>query len=203
MSALCDKEGENIWLGLDLGTQSVRAVAVSQTGHVLGQGSYPLSSRRDGPRHEQDPEEWWRGVGYASRAAIADLPASSIRGVAVDGTSGTILLVDRSDQPLTPGLMYDDTRAIDESCRANAVGAAVWSVLGYRMQPSWALPKLLWLLREHRSLRGSFTRSISSIGGWPDTKCRRTPVTRSRQVTIWFAKPGRTKSLMNSQCQRN
>ena len=28
-------KGENIWLGVDLGTQSVRAVAVSETGHVF------------------------------------------------------------------------------------------------------------------------------------------------------------------------
>jgi D-ribulokinase len=150
MAALYDEGGESIWLGLDLGTQSVRAVAVSERGHVLGQGSYPLSSWRDGPRHEQNPEDWWRAVGCAGRAALADLPASSIRGVAVDGTSGTILLVDRSGKALTSGLMYDDTRAVDESCRANEAGSALWSALGYRMQPSWALPKLLWLLREHR-----------------------------------------------------
>ena len=151
MGAPYGEGGQTIWLGFDLGTQSARAVAVSQTGHVLGQASHPLSSWRDGPRHEQAPEEWWRAVGCASRAAIADLPASSIRGLAVDGTSGTILLVDRSGKALTSGLMYDDTRAVDESCRAHEAGAAVWSALGYRMQPSWALPKLLWLLREHRS----------------------------------------------------
>ena len=115
-------------------------------------GSYPLTSRRDGPRHEQDPEEWWRAVVSACRVALADLPASSIRGVGVDGTSGTILLVDRSGRALTSGLMYDDTRATDEACRANEAGAAVWASLGYRMQPSWALPKLLWLLREHRDV---------------------------------------------------
>ncbi len=145
-------KGESIWLGLDLGTQSVRAVAVSETGHVFGQGSYPLTSRRDGPRHEQDPEEWWKAVVSASRAALADLPAASIRGLAVDGTSGTILLVDRSGRALTPGLMYDDTRATEEACRANEAGGAIWPSLGYRMQPSWALPKLLWLLREHRDV---------------------------------------------------
>ena len=151
MSALRGEGGESIWLGFDLGTQSVRAIAVSETGQVLGQGTHPLSSWRDGPRHEQDPEEWWHAVGCASRATIADLPASSIRGVAVDGTSGTILLVDRTGRALTSGLMYDDARAMDESCRANEAGAAVWSALGYRMQPSWALPKLLWLLRGQRS----------------------------------------------------
>jgi len=141
-----------MWLGFDLGTQSVRAMAVSEMGHVLGQSSHPLTSRREGPRHEQDPEEWWRAIVYVCRSALADLPASSVRGLAVDGTSGTILLVNRSGKVLTPGLMYDDTRATDEARRTNEAGAAVWASLGYRMQPSWALPKLLWLLREHPSV---------------------------------------------------
>jgi len=141
-----------MWLGFDLGTQSVRAMAVSEMGQVLGQSSQPLTSRREGPRHEQDPEEWWRAIVYVCRAALAGLPTSSIRGLAVDGTSGTILLVNRSGKALTPGLMYDDTRAKDEARRTNEAGAAVWASLGYRMQPSWALPKLLWLLREHPSV---------------------------------------------------
>jgi len=45
--------------------------------------------------------------------------------------------------------MYDDARAAEEARRANEVGAAIWDSLGHRMQPSWALPKLLWLLRKH------------------------------------------------------
>ena len=141
-----------VWLGLDLGTQSVRAIAVSATGDVLGVGSQRLTSQRDGPRHEQNPEEWWRAGAAASHTAVVGVPPGSIRGVAVDGTSGTVLLTDRSGRPLTPGLMYDDTRAVEEARRVNEVGAAVWASLGYRMQPSWALPKLLWLLREYPDL---------------------------------------------------
>lgn len=127
-------------------------MAVSETGHILGQSSQPLTSRHEGPRHEQDPEEWWRAIVHVCRAALVDLPASSVRGLAVDGTSGTVLLVNRSGKALTPGIMYDDMRAKDEARRTNEAGAAVWASLGYRMQPSWALPKLLWLLREHSSV---------------------------------------------------
>ena len=76
-----------------------------------------------------------------------------MRGVAVDATSGTVLLVDRDGDPLTAGLMYDDTRAAGDVERVNVVGEQVWRDLGYqRMQPAWALPKLLWLLREHPDL---------------------------------------------------
>lgn len=143
---------DNIWLGLDVGTQSVRALAVSSTGAILGASSHRFTSRRDGPRHEQNPDDWWHALAVACRVAVADLPAQAIRGVAVDSTSGTMLLVDKVGRPLTPGLMHDDNRAVEEARRVNEVGAAVWATLGYRMQPSWALPKLLWMLREYRDV---------------------------------------------------
>ncbi|GAA3676557.1 FGGY-family carbohydrate kinase [Nonomuraea antimicrobica] len=138
----------SVWIGIDLGTQSVRALAVAGDGRVLGSGSRPLTSHRDGPRHEQDPEQWWRELAAATREALRGLPPGErVEGVAVDATSGTILLTDSRGNPLTPALMYDDRRADAE--RVNEVGAAVWERLGYRrMQPNWALPKLLWLLRD-------------------------------------------------------
>ncbi len=143
---------DDIWLGLDVGTQSVRAIAVASTGEILGANSQRLTSRRDGPRHEQDPDDWWRAIALACRTALADLPAQAIRGVAVDSTSGTILLVDHLGQPLTPGLMHDDNRAVNEARRVNEVGSEVWATLGYQMQPSWALPKLLWMVHEYRNI---------------------------------------------------
>lgn len=133
------------WLGIDLGTQSVRAVAVTDDGKILATASSPLVSHRDGNRHEQDPEQWWE----AATAAIQQVLASTnvvIRGISVDGTSGTILLTDASGKPLTPGLMYDDGRATEVLHLVNEAGHDLWTKLGYRrMQATWALPKLAWL----------------------------------------------------------
>jgi sugar (pentulose or hexulose) kinase len=142
-----------VWLGIDLGTQSVRVLAVDEKGTILGMGSHKLTSHRDGSRHEQNPDDWWSALCVASKTALNDLPAEAIRGLAVDATSGTILLVDAEGRATTPGLMYDDGRAVEETKRINEVGVATWAELGYsRMQPSWGLPKLLWLLREKPSL---------------------------------------------------
>jgi sugar (pentulose or hexulose) kinase len=146
--------GEDIWLGLDLGTQSARAIAVSSDGEVLAAASRPLTSRREGPRHEQDPEDWWQALAAACRSTIAAVTAGSVRATALCGTSGTILLVDERGDPLTNGVMYDDARAVKETAHANEVGSDLWAALGYsRMQPAWALPKLMWLLREHGERR--------------------------------------------------
>src|SRR6267378_7016955 len=117
------ESSDTAWLGLDLGTQSARAMVVSGTGETLAVGSHKLTSRRDGPRHEQDPEQWWHAISAACQAAFAALPARFIvQGVAVDGTSGTLLFVDRDGRPLTPGLMYDDSRAVEETKRVNEAG---------------------------------------------------------------------------------
>ena len=139
----------DIWIGIDLGTQSVRAIAATDSGEVVGLGAYPLQSTRVGDRHEQQSEDWWVAVGHACRAMCRTIDAPHrIRGVAVCGTSGTVLLTDGRGRAMTPALMYDDARDAAECDEANAVGAALWEKLGYqRMQPSWGLPKLMWLLR--------------------------------------------------------
>ncbi|MFF0157675.1 FGGY-family carbohydrate kinase [Streptomyces sp. NPDC005263] len=129
------------WLGIDLGTQSVRVLLVAADGTVLGRGSAPLAGRRDGTRHEQDPEDWWRAVCEASRAALDPRAGLRIGGLAVCGTSGTVLLTDGAGRAVSPALMYDDGRAAREAARLREAGVAV--------QDTWALPKALWLMKEH------------------------------------------------------
>jgi len=134
------------WLGIDLGTQSVRVLVVTAGGTVLGRGSAPLTGRREGVRHEQDPEDWWKAVCEASRTALVPLAGLRIHGLAVCGTSGTVLLTDGAGRAVSPALMYDDRRAAREAAGLREAGLAV--------QDSWALPKALWLIGEHGWGRG-------------------------------------------------
>ncbi|HEX6075678.1 MAG TPA: FGGY-family carbohydrate kinase [Micromonosporaceae bacterium] len=143
------------WLGVDLGTQSVRAMLVGDDGAVLGAGTRPLASRRwpDG-RHEQDPEAWWDAASAACRRALAGAAGVAVRGIACCATSGTVLLVQATSEdparPLTPGLMYDDGRAVAEARAVARDPAPGWPGLGICPQLSWALPKALWLVRRVR-----------------------------------------------------
>jgi sugar (pentulose or hexulose) kinase len=133
--------GDGVWIGIDIGTQSARAFAVAADGTVVGSGSVALRSRRDGCRHEQDPRSWWHAVAGASRTALEAVAPQRVRGVATCATSGTALLIDARGEPLTPGVMYDDTRASEQAARAG-------EQLGVPMSASWSLPKLLWMLDE-------------------------------------------------------
>ncbi|MEU9913066.1 FGGY-family carbohydrate kinase [Streptomyces sp. NPDC051001] len=143
---------QETWLGIDLGTQSVRVLVVGADGAVLGSGTAPLAGRRDGPRHEQDPGQWWAAACTASGAALGT-GSRRIAGLAVCGTSGTVLLTDPAGRPVTPALMYDDGRAWAEAERLRSAGLAV--------QHTWGLPKALWLARTHG--RGTVTHQPDLI----------------------------------------
>jgi sugar (pentulose or hexulose) kinase len=142
-----------LWVGVDVGTQSLRVLIADGAGHVVGRGVSGLRGERVAEEtHGQQPEDWWTALGLASRQAIAelagaDIDASRIGGVAIAGTSGTFLLADADGTPRTSALMYDDARAVEESGAVQAAGGPLWAGLGYAMQPAWALPKLVWLRR--------------------------------------------------------
>lgn len=135
-----------LWLGVDLGTQGVRAVLVDGAGAVLGTGSAPLTHDvRDGQRHEQDPGQWWTATCAATRAALAARGDRPVGGLSIDATSGTLVVQDADGRAAGPALMYDDRRAAAEAARVQDEGVELWTALGYRMQASWALPKVVWL----------------------------------------------------------
>ncbi|MBO1753571.1 FGGY-family carbohydrate kinase [Allobranchiibius sp. CTAmp26] len=135
--------------GIDVGTQGVRASLVDADGRTLGSGAAPITSdRRDGRRHEQDPEQWWTALCGAVREALEHAGDVRVTAVAIDATSGTVLVEHADGRPAGPALMYDDTRAHEFADRAQQAGASLWSSLGYRIQPAWALAKVLWLRSE-------------------------------------------------------
>jgi sugar (pentulose or hexulose) kinase len=140
----------DLWLGIDVGTQSVKASIVADDGTVVSVSTAPLTSERWENRHEQAPAQWIDASTVAVAATVSVLPHDArlrIRGIAVCATSGTITTVDPLGRPTTTGLMYDDARAGSIAAEAHAADPARWARLGYRIQPSWALPKIAWLQR--------------------------------------------------------
>ena len=137
------------WLGIDLGTQGVRAVLLDAAGAELGRGSADLpAGRREGARHEQDPATWWTALATATRQALAGADPGRLGGLAIDGTSGTVLVQGPDARPRSAALMYDDAPATDDLEVVAAAGGDLWAVLGYRMQAGWGLPKARRLVRD-------------------------------------------------------
>lgn len=133
----------DLYLGIDLGTSGCRAMAIDAAGQVQAAARVPLPAPRvRGPTVEQDPQDWWQAVVAAVRHLTGEVPAERIGALALDGTSGTVLLADAAGRPLGPGLMYNDTRAIAAARRIAAAAPADTAAHG----AAGGLAKLLWLL---------------------------------------------------------
>ena len=141
-------------IGVDIGTQGVRGMAVASDGTVVAHASvpWPSGTLRTGPdgAFEQDAEQWWRATcsvlsQIGEQLTGAGVASDTVKALCVAGTSGTFVPLDSSYRPLRPALMYSDSRAVAEAHRCNSVLSNLTAKLGYRFNASFALPKLLWL----------------------------------------------------------
>lgn len=105
-----------LFLGIDFGTSGCRAIAIDADGRELTQASVamPPPRRADGCS-EQDPAIWWQALREVMALIAARVPPEAIAALAIDGTSGTLLLCDAAGRPLAPALMYDDRRCAAEA----------------------------------------------------------------------------------------
>lgn len=141
------------YIGIDLGTSGVRLALTDDSDRILTQLQAPLPppDRHDGSVR-QDPTLWWQAVdGLLTRlAAEADL--ANVAALAVDGTSGTILLCDAAGEPLAPARMYNDRSAVAAGRRIDAVAPDDSMARG----TGGALARLLGLLEETGTDRPRF-----------------------------------------------
>ncbi len=97
--------GGPLFVGVDVGTSGVRAVAIDHAQSVVAKGGAQMdefgASRRD-------PTVWQSTLDAAFSQLLDSVDRSRIQAMAVDGTSGTMLAIDGGGEPVAPPLMYND-----------------------------------------------------------------------------------------------
>jgi sugar (pentulose or hexulose) kinase len=113
----------NLFLGIDVGTSGVRTAVVDAVGSVIAATSVKMESpiRVDG-RPCQDANIWWNAVCDCVHRLASDLGQlghrmSDVAALAVDGTSGTLLLTDAQLDPMTRGYMYNSANFDEQAAR--------------------------------------------------------------------------------------
>ncbi len=101
-----------VFVGIDIGTSGCRAAAITTSGQpiALHKIDLPPGRQPQAGYSEQAPEAWWQALCAVTWGLLARLDGCRPAALALDGTSGTLLLSDDAGQPLSPGLMYDDAR---------------------------------------------------------------------------------------------
>jgi FGGY-family pentulose kinase len=142
-------------LGLDVGTQSLRAALVDPNGRTRAFGVSPIATTHARPTWaEQDPDAWWTAARSAIGRALelAGARAEQVIGIGLDCTACTVVACDRESRALRPALLWMDQRSFREADDISATDHPVLRYVSGRVSPEWMLPKALWLKRNERDV---------------------------------------------------
>jgi len=95
-----------LYIGVDVGTSGVRAVCADAHMHLVDMQSIEFASITD---NRADPAGWAAAVAQVLTELVKRVPKDQIRAIAVDGTSGTMIVTDDQGQPVSQAMMYNDT----------------------------------------------------------------------------------------------
>jgi len=142
-----------IYLGIDSGTQSVKAIALDlETGKILASGSAPhkmISGLPEG-HLEQHPESWTTAADNAVRACLAGLgdAKSRVSGIGVSGQQHGLVVLDKDDNPVRPAKLWCDTSTVPQCEMITRELGGVEEIIalcGNAMLPGYTAPKILWI----------------------------------------------------------
>lgn len=140
-------------IGIDGGTESIRARVYDRDGSCLGTAATPYpTSFAAGARAEQNPEDWWNALAPAVKGALAEakLSGDDVEAIALATTSCTVVALDAEGRPLRPAIIWMDVRAEAEAAAVLATGDPALAVNCAGAGPvsaEWMIPKALWLAR--------------------------------------------------------
>src|ERR1700676_1879234 len=104
-----------MWLGIDIGTGSSRALLVDAQGRVrAGYTAAHEEMRMERPLWaEQRPENWWDAAVAAIRGVLAPAGVSGkqVKGIGMSGQMHGLVILDAASQVIRPALIWCDQRS--------------------------------------------------------------------------------------------
>jgi len=137
-----------VFLGIDLGTSSVKLLLVDEQQQVLDEQAVPLEVTRPRPLwSEQDPEAWWTATCSAASALRARRAPemARVRALGLAGQMHGATLLDAHDRVLRPAILWNDGRSAAQCRTLEQREPRSRAITGNRAMPGFTAPKLLWV----------------------------------------------------------
>lgn len=137
-----------MFVGIDLGTSSVKSVLVDGDSGIVATATAPLEVQRPAPGFsEQDAEGWWQ----AALATLDDLARqapkhmSAVTGIGLSGQMHGATLLDKVGQVLRPCILWNDVRSAEECRHLEQRLPELGRITGNPAMPGFTAPKLMWV----------------------------------------------------------
>ena len=142
------ERAKETFLGLDIGTSSVKALLVDAEQRTVGEASTPLNVSRPQPLwSEQNPSDWAEGVETAIAAIRRQVPSefAGLSGIGLSGQMHGATLLDAKNKPLRPAILWNDGRSFAECDEFKRRVPDLEQRTGNLAMPGFTAPKMLWV----------------------------------------------------------
>jgi gluconokinase len=134
-------------LGIDIGTGSVKAVAVDLKGNSFAdaQQHYPFNSPKPG-YHEQDPEQIWNAFTESIKDVIAKTGSQPLA-ISLSSAMHSFIAVDSDGNAFAPMMTWADNRSAEIAVKLRSTdrGMSIYKATGTPIHSMSPLCKLIWL----------------------------------------------------------
>ncbi len=151
-----------MYLGIDIGTSSVKVVLIDADQRIVASRSEPLTVERPHPGwSEQDPESWVAATSGVIDALCRDHPAElkRVKGIGLSGHMHGATLVDKAGRPQRPCILWNDGRSAKEAAMLDA-DPRFREITGNIVFPGFTAPKLVWVERHEPKIFDQVSRVL-------------------------------------------
>lgn len=144
-----------MYLGIDLGTSSVKVIILDDNDTLIAQASAPLNIYIPHSLwSEQHPQHWWQ----ATNDAMADLKNNhaqellSVQAIGLSGQMHGATLLDASHNIIRPAILWNDGRSQKQCLELEQLVPNSRAITGNIAMPGFTAPKLLWVAQNEPEL---------------------------------------------------
>lgn len=139
-----------VYLGIDLGTSSVKILAINNLNEIIGEitKEYPVDFPKD-KWAQQNPEDWWTQTAVGIRELIQNTGISkgNVRSIGFSGQMHGLVALGAEDEVLTPAILWCDQRTQEECDEITAYFGQekLSAYTGNKALTGFTAPKILWV----------------------------------------------------------
>ncbi|MGS0648597.1 xylulokinase [Komagataeibacter melomenusus] len=157
-----------MFVGLDLGTSSLKAVLVDDRQQVVASHAHPLRVTSPQPGwSEQAPQDWWAALLGTMDALAAANPRemAQVVGIGLSGQQHGAVLLGADGGVLRPCILWNDLRSVAQCAEFERRFPYSRQVCGNIAMPGFTAPKLIWVA-EHEPEVFAATRHVLLPKAW-------------------------------------